>query len=545
MNSFRRVLATLPPALLCLAAAMPARAQLVSRFEVRETVISPDGDGRQDSTRVRYTLTDAAVSVSLVVFAADSVTPVDTLRAPAPGAAGVVDSYWKGRRWDGAAAGEGAYVVTLRVTPSSGPAIGMSLPLFLDLTAPTVQILSAIPDPYAPGTQGPVSLSISHLIGNTSPVLPGRPPDELKLELFNPSGKAIADSLLDLVTTPPYQGGSGAYVTTWDARALTPTLLDGEYEIALSVLDAAGYTARSVYHFELDSKDPVFHFISPIDRARISSVPDSVRAAAFDKRGIDSLYVRYPQSAYQRVTQTSERNDSTFFAVPLADSLLAEGRYALSFRAVDRAGRAGVFAYEITYDATAPAAPVLDGFSGSWHADHFPLSGTVDNGGDGTAIVRIVRNGAPVDSLVSGLLTPPANHFSVSVPVVPGRNEFVAYQRDGAGNLSPPSNRVVVTFKSSAGLFIAAPFVPGGSFQLIGARTAAAATLRVFDVAGDLVTRFEDGSPRQFYAFEWSGKNSSGASVRRGPLVAVATIEYDDGTRDIFREVFLFNPDAQ
>ena len=96
----------IPVAILSVATALvvarPTAAQIVSRFEVRETVMSPDGDSKQDSTRVRYSLTTAAPVVSLVVFAADSITPVDTLRAPAAEVPATTrDFYWKGLRWDG------------------------------------------------------------------------------------------------------------------------------------------------------------------------------------------------------------------------------------------------------------------------------------------------------------------------------------------------------------------------------------------------------------------------------------------------------------
>jgi hypothetical protein len=33
--------------------------------------------------------------------------------------------------------------------------------------------------------------------------------------------------------------------------------------------------------------------------------------------------------------------------------------------------------------------------------------------------------------------------------------------------------------------------------------------------------------------------------VRKGPLVAVAVVTYDDGTNDVFRAVFLYDPDVR
>ncbi len=520
-----------------LAVSVPAFGQLVARFEVRESVISPDGDGKQDSTRVRYALADTALAVSVVVFAADSTTPVDTLRSPAPDVPPAVrDLYWKGRRWDGTAAPEGAYVVTLRATGKSFPDTLIRLPVFVDLTPPTVQILGVSPNPYAPGLAGsPPGAGISHVIGNTSPVAPGRVADQLKIELFNPSGTILASP--DLTTTPPFAGAGGSYVTTWTASADATSLPDGEYRATITVSDAGGYTARSNYHFEVDTKDPSIRVTSLAENARLRVVPDSARGSAFDARGVDSLYAAYPSGPFQRVTSATVRNDSLVFSVPLADSVAAEGPFALRFRAVDGVGRTGRYTFTITYDISAPAAPVLDSFDGAWRTVIFPLSGTADNGGDAASVVRILRNGTQVDSVATVL----SKRFTVNVPLVVGRNDLVAVQRDGAGNLGAPSNRVTVTFKSSAGLFFPVPFAPGGRFNVNADRVAASVTLRVFDVAGDLVTFFDDETARQHYVFAWDGRNSSGVNVRRGPLVAVASIDYGDGTRDVFREVFLFD----
>ena len=518
-----------------LALAETTSAQLVTRFEVQTPVISPDGNGRLDSTRVRYTLADSAVAVSVVVFAADSVTPVYTLRASAPGSAGTYDAYWRGQRDGGAPAGEGAYVVTLQAFGHTEPDVVSSLPVFVDVTPPFVQILSVTPNPYAPGlsTARP-ALEVALIVSSTSPLSSGRAPDRLGVAFANPGGAPVAATV---VTTPPFAGADGEYVSAWDASASAASLSDGEYRVDVTVDDAAGYTARASYHFEIDSAAPTVTITSPPDNARVRVVPDSLRGRAFDRHGVDSLYVKYPSSPYQRVTRTSFQNDSLLFAIPLSDSVQSEGTYNLSFRAVDKAGRSLVHPSALIYDATAPAAPVLDAFNGAWQTVSYPLSGSVDNAGDTSTLVRVERNGAVVDSVPSAL----SSRFTLNIPLLVGRNELVAYQRDGAGNLSGASNPVVVTFASNGGLFFPVPFAPGGTFQVNAARVARSATLRVFDVTGDLVTLFEDGSARQYYAFNWNGRNSSDHPVRRGPLVAIAAVQYEDGTREIYREVFLFD----
>ena len=521
--------------------ARPCAAQIVSRFEVRETVISPDGDTKQDSTRVRYSLVDTVLTASLVVFEADSTTPVDTLRAPAPDLPGFLrDSYWKGRRWDGSPAPEGAYVVTLRVTPESGPDVVRSLPIFVDLTPPQIQVLSVVPDPYAPGVaSGPTAVSISFIVADASPVSVGRPPDELKSEFANPSNAAVTPAVL--TTTPPFAGADGAYALAWDATGEAATLPDGEYRVTLSLVDAAGYTATSTYHFWIDTAAPHFKSTSLVDGASVAVVPDSLRGWTFDPQSVDTLGVRYASTRpFASVFATYTRDDTLFFAVPLADSIATEGSHTIGFRAVDGVGRVATYDFVFRFDATAPPAPTLEPFNGSWHGSTYPLSGEVDDGGDSGAMVRVYRNGALVDSVS----TAASNSFVVDVPLEPGRNEIVAVLRDSAFNTSPPSNTVVVGFDDSAGFFAPVPFTPGASFAVNAPRAADGVTLRVFDVMGDLVATIEDDADLQYYSLPWDGRNGSGVATKKGPLVAVAVVLYADGGQEIVREVFLYDPDA-
>jgi hypothetical protein len=116
--------------------------------------------------------------------------------------------------------------------------------------------------------------------------------------------------------------------------------------------------------------------------------------------------------------------------------------------------------------------------------------------------------------------------------------------RDGAMNASPPSNSVTVTFDTGAGVFAPAPFGPGDAFDVNVDRTATRCTLRVFDLSGQVVVVLEGDGAQQFYSIPWNGINGSGLDVKKGPLVAVASVDYDDGSHDVFREVFLYDPHA-
>ncbi len=189
--------------------------------------------------------------------------------------------------------------------------------------------------------------------------------------------------------------------------------------------------------------------------------------------------------------------------------------------------------------ALAILAPALVPFEGKSHTDSYLLKGEIDSVRVGSW-VRILRDGVQVDS-VSGAVD---TLFSRRVALLEGKNTFTAVLRDSTFAASPPSNPVIVHFVGAAGLFMPVPMVAGASFDLNAVETAVKAELRVFDTAGDLVVRFESHESRTFYSFPWDGKNGSYQSVRRGPLVAVGAIDYPDGTHDVIRQVFLFDPEG-
>jgi hypothetical protein len=185
------------------------------------------------------------------------------------------------------------------------------------------------------------------------------------------------------------------------------------------------------------------------------------------------------------------------------------------------------------------APPVLEPFDGKWHTDSFLVSGRVDAIRAGSR-VHIRRNGAVVDSASTATKTT----FSVRVTLVPGENQITAVLIDSTLQTSPPSNTVIVRFDDSAGLFIAVPTAPGAAFNLNAVNEARGAALRVFDMTGDLVVQFASTETKVLYSFPWDGLNASREAVRRGPLVAVGTIDYPDGSHEVIRRAFLFDPGA-
>ena len=526
-----------------------ARAQaLGGSVTVTPTAFSPDGDGVEDVATVRYTLLDSLAELSIVVLAADTLTPVDTLRAPAPeGVPGLHTIAWDGRDASGAVVADGLYWVRLFARPATAIDTTVTLPVSVDLTPPVVTVFGASPAVYAPDLPGaPSVLSVTFHAGSVSPSAPGRVPDELQVEVLDPSGQPL--DAADLagriawtppppVTDPPSILADGDMTMTWDATGQTG-LVDGDHTVRVLVVDAAGHTAVGETVVRLDVSAPEIHFDAPTPSSRIRVVPDSLSGWARDGGGIDTLRIRYPASDWLDLVPMRVSGDTTFFRALLADSIPGDGSWTISVQAVDGPGRTATAALTFTLDATAPPPPVLDPFDGVWHSTTFTVTGTMPDLGEPEAHAFVRRNGVVVDSAFTIVST----DLAVTIPLVSGVNVIDAVMVDAAGNVSGPSNALRVVFDESPGLFVPVPFRPGDRFTVGVATPARRVTLRIYDTSGDLVARLgpqETAATR--YDFAWNGTPAGGGRVRRGPLVVVATVRDDAGVHRL-RRVFLFDP---
>jgi flagellar hook assembly protein FlgD len=534
-----RLLATIL-ALVTLATATPVGAQqTLARFEVLNVVFSPDGDGVEDVSSVTFTLGASASSVTAVIFAADSITPIDTLLAPQPRGIGRVDMAWDGLDFLGAPVGDGGYLVTLSVSAAQGDTTATRR-VFVDTVVPAIVIDSVSPSPYGPGSPGTSSeVSIAFTLTAASPIYTGIPADEIQWTFENPDGDAVEPDSLRL--QPEYAGADGSYQLIWNAVD-QGGLASGDYLVTLTVIDQAGHTANSDHTFVLDSRAPEIKLVSPRTAQSFQNPPAELTAWARDVTGVDSLTVRYREGG-PRTPVVIDRvsADTTFFHTPLADSLGGEGSYSVVIRAVDGVLRPATTTLNITVDRTAPDPPHLDPFDGVWRTNEFRVTGTFPSGGGSAARVRIYRNGALVDTV----LTLTVSSIDRVIQLVPGTNVITAIFVDAALNASLPSNALNVEFDNGSGLFVSAPMRPGDYFDLNLSETAAQAEVRIYDLSGDLVVVLEDSSNKQYYSLYWDGRNGSGDRVKRGPLVAVATVVRYDGGKDTFRELFLFDPEAE
>lgn len=507
--------------------------QLVTSYSVSEYQFSPDGDGLQDTTTIEYTLGVDAASVTLVVFESDSTSVVNTLVAGTPQPAGDYSPFWDGTYSGGAPAPEGEYVLRFFATSSSAPDTTIIRPLYLDLTPPVVTLLSREPGVYVPGIPSqPQLVQIVFSVTNSLERGPIPLGDNVALDAQTPAGANITDDLA--VTVEPKYNGDGIYTLSWDGNDLTGKV-DGRYGLTVTVTDYAGNSDAVTEQVDFNVQGPVIRYLDPEQDQVVTAVPDSLRGFAYDRHRVAGMFVSYfTDTDSMPVHSSYVRNDTFYFAVPLADSITSDGEYNLFFDAFDLYDRGRSSELAFTLDTSAPAAPTLDPFGGIWHAPVFPLKGEWSGNPN---IIRIYVDGTVVDSIFTLL----DDVIDRDVPLEAGENRIWVTAVDQAGNESANSNVLTVTFDDGSGLFLNTPFIPGDDFQLNLPRPAASAEVRIYDLGGDLVAILEDLSPRQNYVIRWGGTNGSGEDVKKGPLVAVAVATFDDGNTRVFREVFLFD----
>jgi len=523
---------------------------LVTDFGLSESAFSPDGDGAEDSTEVFLTLSEDSPSIAVVVYGSDSTTVVDTLLAPTPRSAGSHTVHWNGTNGAGQPVPDGLYLVKLTAQGTAASDTTITLPVAVDVTPPAIQILLSEPYIYAPGLPGtPQVYSVTFLVSNSSPSY-GLPTleDQLLIKMIGANGaKVTLDTFVNV--TPAYDGQDGIYELTWNANLMNQ-VSDGEYLFDFELTDLVGHSASASDHPNVDIEPPNVGFINIEEGEYLTAVPDSLDAWAWDRNGIDSLFVRYADTlTYWFITNTRVLRDTTFFSVPLADSVGGEGAHRISIRAMDAAaadtGWVATPSLRFDVDLTAPAPPVLQPFDGLWRNPTFSIGGKWSNG---TEVIRLRQNGALVDSIFTLVLEAQGlDSLVFQVTLEEGMNVFTATAVDEALNESAPSNEVRVQFVGDSGLFIPAPFGPNEEIHLNLLSVASGATLRIYDLSGEVVVILSNEFPARNYAFAWNGLNGDGEPVKKGPLVAVSQADYetDQGSDVVFREIFLFDPDKR
>jgi len=502
---------------------------IITNVQVYESTFSPDGDGFVDSTFIYYTLSDSATSFTAVILSADTLNVINTLVSSSPRSAGTDTTIWDGRNLLGQIVTEGNYLLFLRAEGVSS-SDSLYRTLRVDLTVPQVTITSIQPSTIiAPRLDKPplrIYFDVADALPSDS-VFTG-------CYILDPRLDS-SDDILDTLLVRYLE--AGAYSVSWDGLSATE---DGPHQVKLIGTDNGGHTAIDTAAIYVDLDPPVIEVTSFESSAKFKVIPDSIRGWAYDASSLTSLEMRFRAGApYFEVPTQWWQSDTLFFAALLADSIAQDTIHTLRFRISDLAGRADSLLHRVELDITPIDSLVLDQPAGPVRSPNYLLTGSFNERPD---LIWIYQNGSLVDSLLLNILMV---DISVEVLLDPGENQFYVISRDDADNISPASNTITVVYNTQAGLFLPQPFRPLDEFQINTARAIARVRLKIYDLNGDLVRTFDyaaSSTSLTNLTIPWNGLNGENESLHRGPLVAVAFINFLDGSTETIKEIFLFNP---
>lgn len=246
--------------------------------------------------------------------------------------------------------------------------------------------------------------------------------------------------------------------------------------------------------------------------------PDTLMSLSIDFSSLDSDYdptmlktARLEGNRYRSTYLLSETN--TF----------PDGDYLIPLVALDRGcGSSGVTSVRIRIDTESGDKPVLDVQPSAVRSASLVVSGVAN----GSTQVDIRRN----LSTVSTVPVAENGRFETTISLVLGTNSLVAVGRDNAGNQSEASSAISVTYLTSTYVDIPAPFRPGGTIQVGTDRTADRLRIELWTLGGDLARILTDETNQDVYSIKWDGTDGSGNRLNSGPLIALITVEYLDGT---------------
>jgi hypothetical protein len=499
-----------------------ASGQIISNVTIGGSTISPDGDGIQDSTYIAVTFSDSILSFDAFVLTGDTLSIVDILVEGDARSSGTDSTWWNGENFFGIVVPEGHYLFFVRAQAASGTDSAY-MEISVDLSPPQVSIVRIEPSTLiAPGLPDQQPLRIDYIITDTFPT------DAVYVNalVVNPSASedTLTSQLLEINKT---------YRAEWDGSSAA---VDGMYEVQIRARDNGGHVDVASASINVDLDEPTIQITSPDNDKEFIVIPDSIHGWMYDRNAVMPVQIAYSEDKiYTPVPNQWVMDDTLFFNAPLADSITAEGNHQLWFKASDSAGRIKSIRFNIELDTHSPAPPKLDPPPDVVYTPKYLLTGSFSSD---TKKIRIFRNDSYVDSVFILLQT----SLSEEIIIKPGTNVITAVAVDEAGNTSLPSNAITVVYDTAPTVFIPQPFRSNDSFQINLSGKEAVISLNIYDLGGDLVFTHKDFALGSNLDVPWDGINGKGKDVKRGPLVIVVHIAYNEGNDDTLREIFLFNP---
>jgi subtilase family serine protease/flagellar hook assembly protein FlgD len=304
-----------------------APGQLIEALAVAAPRVSPNADGRRDTTNVTFRLAgDATVSLDLVD---DAGVVVAALGAPFPALAGETAVTLPEAIL--AAASDGRYGVRLEADVA-GISEVQEIPLDIDRIAPVLAIDAPAEDEHI-RSDAVVRGKVDERVGLESWVLSRSDPDA-------PSAVAVAGG------DAPMEGVLGQL----------QALGEGEHTLRLVAADAAGNASEMVRHFVVDASAPKVAFLSPTNTEWTRAVGGEVLISAIVEDGHLASVSLVAETGSGKETI----NEGQTWPGSVAWHPVADGPATLVLEAVDRAGNRASARIQIQVDRTPPVASIAE-----------------------------------------------------------------------------------------------------------------------------------------------------------------------------------------
>jgi len=479
--------------------------------------ISPDGDGVKDEMTVTASLSSLVDTLIITVEDRISPTVYDTLMLETAVNPGNYPVVWNGTDWTGTVLPEGEY--DLRLYESTG-GTGESIlrTVIIDLTSPQVHIDRIEPGVYSPGypdTSSSVTVYFTITGWETGA--------SASMTVSAPSGIEQTGSL-DV-------HADGEWTSSWKPDAPE----NGFHIITVSVIDEAGNSDASSGDVYVDDEGPVLEILTDVPSNTIE-VPHEIIGRTYDQSGISWLEYSWTgpdmfEGARTVPESTWLDGDTLYWSVDTPDTAngdagYSEGGYVLKVFSKDSFNNQSDEELSFKLDRTPPAAPLIADPPERMIQPQLNLYIQYDD--DTDSLFVYWQAGASIDS--AGFITAGLTQGDpFELTLTEGSNEFWAFGKDKAGNLSSVSNTVWTTLDPTTGITYPEVFRGPSTFQIVSAETASSVTLEIYDMRGERIRRISVPGPGTSFDIAWDLTNDDGEMVKNGPCLVVIIIEAAGG----------------
>jgi flagellar hook assembly protein FlgD len=496
---------TIPLALIMLVAVYPTFASVeISGISVTVPFFSPDGNGIQDLTGIRFDVASDHETVYIWVTVRDDLgSQVRTIAETEPREPGTVSKVWDGRTSSGQLAGEGTYTFEIVAMAGSDSDSDRSATVVLDTTTPAFTTL-IYPNPYTP------ELPFADTVLVVDVTIVGSQLDDwLSIWIAN-------DVPAETLCTNQIADGDTTYTCLWDGRGKA----DGIFSLVVRVWDRAGNSDMASYLVDLDLEGPLAEITYP-NVTYMSMFPDSVKGRAFDRNGIESIGLRFYSNTEYMVPTVVPDGDTLLWHTAWPESLMIEDQFRLELRIADSLGYESTKLFSVTVDMTAPEVPSFDPLPRQVSDPNLSVSGT--SSGDDSVLIYLN------DSITGRVRCSSTGIFQAALHLQLGDNWIYAEAKDQTGNRSSSSAVQIVTYTEDVGICVPERLGRGSRIEVNLDRPADLVTLRIFSADGYYIASVNLEEPELYSEIQWDLKDSDGNPVRNGLYLLVFEIRYDDG----------------